>query len=528
MLDYAFITFLPAIINLALSAFAWSRNTEARENRLLSLSCFGLSIYCFRTFEVNTRPLETAELIFPALTFGPLLAGTALSDFLMTIADRPLLPKRWLAIIAMYVPVGFFSISGLFINWFFTGIGTTESGVYIPQAGPFNDLINYFLLLLVLIALFKAVRTLLSSEEHKRRKQLTWSMAGIGISFVCMVTLLTLPESIIPFADSAAALTLFVAFSTNLIAGTMVYAIARYGLAPSMEELRRREAEAKAHEAELQHQLLDSQMREKRRRQEELEKELETARQMQMALMPDYSPEIQGLHMAGRCTPASEVGGDYFQYFLRNGKLTFCVADVTGHAMQAAIPVVMFSGILESQMELESPIEELFGRLNRSLHRVLNNRTFVCFTLGEFDLNTHTLRLANSGCPYPYYFSASSGEVKEVQIDTYPLGIRPNSTYDVQEFQLEPGDRVVLCSDGLIEAQNPHGEMFGFERTANIIVQSHRENLDASTLLDRFDDEVQTFAAGIPLEDDLTCVVLALDRDIPPVAPGTGPSASPR
>lgn len=306
-------------------------------------------------------------------------------------------------------------------------------------------------------------------------------------------------------------MTIFVAFSTNLIAGTMVYAIARYGLAPSMEELRRREAESKAREAELQHQLIDAQMREKRHRQEELEKELETARQMQMALMPDYSPKIQGLHIAGRCTPTSEVGGDYFQFFLRDGKLTFCVADVTGHAMKAAIPVVMFSGILESLMELNSSVEEVFGRLNRSLHRVLDGRTFVCFTLGELDLDTHTLRLANSGCHYPYYFNASSGEIKEVHLDAYPLGVRANSTYDVQEIQLGPGDRVVLCSDGMIEAQNPQGEMFGFERAGDTIVQSHLEGLEASTLLDRFDTEVQAFTDGVPLDDDMTCVVLVLD-----------------
>jgi serine phosphatase RsbU (regulator of sigma subunit) len=78
-------------------------------------------------------------------------------------------------------------------------------------------------------------------------------------------------------------------------------------------------------------------------------------------------------------------------------------------------------------MELNSPVEELFARLNRSLHRVLDDRTFICFTLGELDLHTHALRLANSGCPYPYYFNATSVEVKEVQIDTYPLGCAPTA-----------------------------------------------------------------------------------------------------
>ncbi len=506
-----YLIFFPAIVNLGLGVYAWSRNPDARENRLLALSCLGLSVYCFRTFEANTRPIEVAELIFPLFTFGPLIAGAALSDFLMTIARRPLLPWRWPEIALIYIPIVLFSIGDIFTDWFYHGIEVTDTGAFLPQPGPFTPVSNYFLLSLLLIALSKSIRSIFSSSEYNQHQQLIWSVGGIGICVASIIALLHLPRSIIPYSDTTIFMTIFVAFSTNLIAGTMVYAISRYGLAPSMEELRRREAEARAHEAELQQQLLDVQIREERRRQEDLQRELDTAHAMQMDLMPSTSPAIRGLSIVGRCVPATEVGGDYFQYFPQDNKLSFCLADVTGHAMQAAIPVVLFSGILESQMELNSPIDVLFARLNRSLHRVLDRRTFACFSMAQLDMDTKTLHISNAGCPYPYHYNAETEQVSECEIDAYPLGVRAENTYTLQKFDLHSGDLVMLYSDGLVEAENAAGELFGDERISQIVQEAGQTGADAETLLTRLFDEVDRFVEGRPAEDDRTCVVLRID-----------------
>ncbi len=113
---------------------------------------------------------------------------------------------------------------------------------------------------------------------------------------------------------------------------------------------------------------------------QEMEEKLQTAHDMQMGLMPLESPQVEGFDIAGRCIPANHVGGDFFQYFEQSGKLTVTMTDVTGHAMEAAIPVVMFDGILDRQMELGGGIETIFEGLNRSLDRKLDGRTFVCFT----------------------------------------------------------------------------------------------------------------------------------------------------
>jgi serine phosphatase RsbU (regulator of sigma subunit) len=513
MTGFVFLTVLPAVVNFGLGVYVWSRNSEARENRLLALACFGLSIYCFRFFEVYTRPLEFAEVVFPALTFGPLFAGAFLSDFLLTIARRPLLPRRRLENLLIYGPVTLFAAGNVFTDWFFGGIEVSASGVYVPLPGPLSDLSFGFLGLLLLTAIIKVLKSLIGSTDVNQKKQLLWSISGIIVGIVTTVVVLKLPSQLYVLVPELGLIS--VAFSTTLIAGTMVYAIARYGLAPSIEELRRREeqlrrekAEALAREAELERQILDAQVREERRRQDELEAELQMAHQMQMRLMPEESPCIESLTVAGRCLPASHVGGDYFQYFQRDGKLAFCLADVTGHDMQAAIPVVMFSGILESQMELGWPLDELVNRLNRSLHRVLDKRTFVCFAMGELTIAQRTLNITNAGCPYPFYFSAAAGLVKELQIAAYPLGVNSSCSCQIEEATMEPGDIVVLCSDGIIEAANHSGDIYGCERTSELIRQCGRRGVEADAIIEEILAEVQAFVGSAPVEDDMTCVVV--------------------
>jgi ligand-binding sensor domain-containing protein/serine phosphatase RsbU (regulator of sigma subunit) len=254
-----------------------------------------------------------------------------------------------------------------------------------------------------------------------------------------------------------------------------------------------------------------AQLRAERALMQELEEELQTAHDMQMGLMPAGSPEIEGIELGGRCLTANHVGGDFYQYFPQGEKLRFCLADITGHAMEAAIPAVMFSGILENQMEVEGSLEELFGRLNRSLTRILDNRTFVCLAMGELELASRKLRLTNGGCPYPYHFRAATGEVAELRVDAYPLGVVAETEYQVVEIELAPGDRLVFCSDGVIEGANPVEELFGFERTAEVIRQGCTEGLSVEALIDKLCTAVKEFRNGVPQEDDLTVMVLAVE-----------------
>ena len=245
---------------------------------------------------------------------------------------------------------------------------------------------------------------------------------------------------------------------------------------------------------------------------QQLEAELEKAHDLQMGLMPTESPQILGYDITGRCIPATHVGGDFFQYFQQDGKLSICMADVTGHAMAAAVPVMMFSGVLKSQMVLGEPTETLFGRLNRTMHGSFDSHTYVCFAMGELDVANSGFRLANSGCPYPFHYLASEGDVTELQgEDTYPLGVQPETAYTAIETRLETGDYVVFCSDGIIEAGNADEDIFGFEKTAEVIRAGCAEGLSAEGLIDRLVGAVQVFAGDTPQGDDMTCVVLRVE-----------------
>ena len=242
---------------------------------------------------------------------------------------------------------------------------------------------------------------------------------------------------------------------------------------------------------------------------DELEEELQTAHDMQMDLMPTESPQVEGFNIAGRCIPANHVGGDFFQYFPQDGKLALCMADVTGHAMEAAVPVMMFSGVLKTEMRFDASLDQLFGHLNRTMHDSLDSRTDVCFCMGELDIADRRFRLANAACPYPFLFRAVTGEVEEMQVDAYPLGVRDGTTYTTIETALEMGDRIVFCSDGLIEAGNDQEEIFGFERTAETVRRGCADGLSAEELIDRVLSEVKTFSGETPQEDDQTMVVMA-------------------
>ena len=244
---------------------------------------------------------------------------------------------------------------------------------------------------------------------------------------------------------------------------------------------------------------------------DEMEQQLQTAHDLQMGLMPKESPLIEGLDIAGRCIPAGQVGGDVFQYAWRDGSFALCLADVTGKAMEAAIPMVLFDGILESQMEQGGEMEDLFQRLNRVLCRKLRGHTSVCFVMGQLDLKNRSFRAVNAGCPYPYLFRAETGEVVELQGDAYPLGIRPDTDYAAVEERLQPGDCVVLCSDGIIEADDGTGRQFGYERTASTVRSAGLEGRSSQATIDHLLEAVHAFRGSAPQSDDMACVVLRIE-----------------
>jgi len=243
----------------------------------------------------------------------------------------------------------------------------------------------------------------------------------------------------------------------------------------------------------------------------EQENELQTAHDMQMGLMPAKSPDLPGVGVAGFCSTANSVGGDFYQYFEGEVRLMISLADVTGHSMEAAIPAVMFDGILHTHMETPRPMPELFQSLNRSLCHSLREHTFVCLSMVDLDPATRIMRLSNCGCPYPLHYRAGAGEIAEIEVDAYPLGVRPDTEYRDTVIPLGEGDYVVLHSDGFSEATNAEEQLFGFDRTMEVIRQGCSEGLSPEDLIERLISEVKAFTGDEPQADDMTCVVIRVE-----------------
>lgn len=249
----------------------------------------------------------------------------------------------------------------------------------------------------------------------------------------------------------------------------------------------------------------------------ELQDELQTAHELQMSLMPATQPDIEGFDIAGRCIPAAQVGGDFYLYFERKNTLALAVADVTGHAMEAAIPVVLFDGILESHLKLaldlnlDLDLNALFKYLNELMCLKLNKRTFVCFMMGELNPETRMFRVSSGGCPPPYYYCAETGALHELEIDAYPLGININTEYPILDQQLQSGDRLVFCSDGVPETEDVSGEQLGYERTARAIRDACRQKYSAEKTISHILDVARDFQGTAPQSDDITCVVVCVE-----------------
>ena len=241
---------------------------------------------------------------------------------------------------------------------------------------------------------------------------------------------------------------------------------------------------------------------------DDLDQELQTAQNLQMGLMPKEPPQIDGLDIVGSCKSATHVGGDLFQYYPKNDKVTVVMADVTGHAMEAAIPVVMFDGILDSQIEFTDSLEDLFRRLNERMAKRLSKRTYVCCAMAQIDIKSRNLRFANAGCPYPFHYHAATKTISELQVDAFPLGARIESTYSAIDTAMKEGDRLVFCSDGIIEAMNEDGELFGFENTSETILQGGQQQLSVEDLMHHLLNTVATFSGDRAQDDDQTVIVV--------------------
>ncbi len=239
---------------------------------------------------------------------------------------------------------------------------------------------------------------------------------------------------------------------------------------------------------------------------ERIEQELRVARLIQHTLLPKSAPELEGHHIAVYYQPAREVGGDFYDFLdLEDGRLGLIVGDVSGKGVPAAIVMAITRTMLRAAYRLGSPAPgEILEQVNNILYKDIPPNMFVTCLAALLDSRSGRLHYANAGHDLPYLRHADGGS-EELRATGMPLGLMPNMSYEQKEITLEPGESVLLYSDGLVEAHDPQREMFGFPRMQGF-VGAHP---DAATLIDSLLAELERFTGEEwEQEDDITLLTL--------------------
>jgi serine phosphatase RsbU (regulator of sigma subunit)/ligand-binding sensor domain-containing protein len=238
-----------------------------------------------------------------------------------------------------------------------------------------------------------------------------------------------------------------------------------------------------------------------------MEQELDTARHMQMSILPERNFEIPQLDFAAYLTPATEVGGDYFDYrLIDDGQFMFIIGDVSGHGISASTLVSMSKSLIYNQVKTSYEVDKVMDAMNDMVHGALAERLLMTLCYTVFDLNSRKVRYSIAGHPFPYHYRSNTDELAELELSAYPLGVTSKAKYAIAEFSYEPGDVLVFYSDGIVEGANPQGEQLGFERFEAMILKN--KLLSPEEINRNIMQEFHQFAEGQPPDDDITLVVI--------------------
>jgi serine phosphatase RsbU (regulator of sigma subunit)/predicted ester cyclase len=255
---------------------------------------------------------------------------------------------------------------------------------------------------------------------------------------------------------------------------------------------------------ELAQQRLDHELRERER----IEQELLVARRIQQASLPKEVPKLEGWQINPFYQPAREVGGDFYDFhLLSEGRVGLVVGDATGKGVPAALVMSTTCGMLQavsqaSDSSSSSP-GEVLKRVNEALTvRIPPNMFVTCF-YAILEPESGRLSYANAGHDLPYLYC--NGDAEELRARGMPLGLMPGMSYEEKQIELDIGEGVFFYSDGLVEAHEPNGEMFGFPRLRELIAEHGEERALGDFLL----EQLHLFVGeGWEQEDDITLLTL--------------------
>ena len=241
------------------------------------------------------------------------------------------------------------------------------------------------------------------------------------------------------------------------------------------------------------------------RERERVEQDLRVARSIQQASLPKEVPELEGWQISPYYQPAREVGGDFYDFhLLPEGRVGLVVGDATGKGVPAALVMSTTCGMLRLAAQGSSSPGQMLRGVNEVLFPNIPSNTFVTCFYAILEPESGSLSYANAGHDLPY-LHRRSGQAEELMARGMPLGLMPGMGYEEKETILEAGEAALFYSDGLVEAHDPKGEMFGFPRLRALIA----EHGEVRALGDFLMEELYSFVGeGWEQEDDITLLTL--------------------
>lgn len=245
---------------------------------------------------------------------------------------------------------------------------------------------------------------------------------------------------------------------------------------------------------------------------ERIASELGVAQRIQNAMLPKGSTpysDRKDLDIHAFLKPAREVGGDFYDYFLRDEKLFFCIGDVSGKGVPAALVMAMAQSAFRMLVARESSPEKIVSQINETLARDNEYNIFITLFVGVLDLPTGRFRYCNAGHKAPLMVG-NMVQISELPCDSnLPVGAMDNWQYTLQEKVIEPYTTIFLYTDGLTEAENSSHEQFGKQRMIDVTTDVAKgENVSSEDLIGKMDVSVHQFVAETEQSDDLTMLAV--------------------
>jgi sigma-B regulation protein RsbU (phosphoserine phosphatase) len=242
--------------------------------------------------------------------------------------------------------------------------------------------------------------------------------------------------------------------------------------------------------------------------------EMEIAKQIQLSLLPESPPMLPGVQIASLSVPAEHVGGDYYDFFVSDDRMIDAViADVSGHNVGAALIMVETRSVLRAQIKITSTPGEILSNLNSLLMNDLSRaELFISMFYIKYDTVTQRLAYSSAGHNQPLLYKISAGGCQSLDTEGMIIGVKEDVKFEDRSTLLDPGDILLMYTDGVTETANIDGELFGVDRLAELLESVHDEPLQ--NIIDVIYRSIISFSETNRLADDVSLVAMRIEHSI--------------